>query len=610
MRTAIDAAPAVRVPEVRGSSDPPVGDRFDWLSRHARAVGLLTFVALSFLWFARTWVDPAHRHAGMAGDPEASIFTLAWRPFAVLHHLNPLHTTYLLHPVGANLMWTIPPGFGLLLWPLTATLGVVPTYNLLATLSVAASAWCAQLALRRFVPGELGPFVGALFYGFSPYMTAHSTAHAMLTVAVLPPLLLLLMHEAFVRQHWPAWVTGVALGALVAFQLSTFLELVAGGAVAAVLIVLAFAIVFRHTLRERMRYFVTTLAVAVGSFVVLGGFQLWTAVFGAQNLTGAGGNVHPPNVVVADLLEFVVPNRYNASGLAFRSIAHNFTATGAEANAYIGLPLLVVLAAIVIRHRRSRTVQVAAVLTAVMALLSMGPRLHIDGNSTIPLPWDLVARLPLLGHLLPARLSVFTDLGVAMLLAYGIGHRARPATTRQRTITAIACVAVIGSLLPSATLLGRLSDPVVAPAFFTSSAVQRIPEGSVALVAPWTTDARNDAPQVWQALSGFRFQMPSGYVYLPDPGGGVRTGIHDDLLQRSLFRMSFGRDPRGDPSDPHVHAELESDLRRTGAETVIVGPMDHEARVVQFFTALLGRPPEPVGGVYVWYAVGDGRAAS
>src|SRR5262245_854716 len=310
MRSATDPAPAV--PEAE-ATQPTTGGRFAWLARHARSAGLLAYVVLAFLWFARTWVDPAHRHAGVAGDPEAYLFALAWPPFAVMHQLNPLFTTYLIHPDGANLMWTIPPGFGLLLWPFTATLGVVPTYNLLATTSLAASAWCAQLALRRFAPGELGPFVGALFYGFSPYMTAHSTAHAMLTVAILPPLLLLLVHEAFVRQRWPVWATGAGLGTLIAFQLSTFLELLAGGAIATALLLVALVIAYRDTLRERLRYFLTTIGVALITFLVLGGFQLWTVLFGRRNLIGAKSFVHGPDVYVADLLEFVVPTRYNAS---------------------------------------------------------------------------------------------------------------------------------------------------------------------------------------------------------------------------------------------------------------------------------------------------------
>jgi len=158
-----------------------------WVRRHPLLVGLLAFVALSFVWFHGVWVDPAHRQVGQLGDPDNYIFALAWPPFAIAHHTNPFATDYLLAPGGANLMWSIPPGFGLLLWPLTVTVGPVVTYNLLATLSLGVSAWTAQLALRRFVPGELGPFVGGLFYGFSPYMAVHSIAHAMLTVAIFPP---------------------------------------------------------------------------------------------------------------------------------------------------------------------------------------------------------------------------------------------------------------------------------------------------------------------------------------------------------------------------------------------------------------------------------------
>ncbi len=169
----------------------------------------------------------------------------------------------------------------------------------------------------------------------------------------------------------------------------------------------------------------------------------------------------------------------------------------------------------------------------------------------------------------------------------------------------IAGIAVVGSLLPSATLLGRLSDPVRVPSYFTSSAVERIPEGSVALVAPWTTDARNDAPEVWQAISDFRFKMPSGYAYLPGDDGNAQTGTRDDLLQRALYQLGVGRRAPVDLTDPQVRAELDRDLRRTDVETVIVGPMEHEVRVVRFFTELFRRAPEHIGGVYVWYDVGD-----
>ena len=574
-----------------------------WLQRHACAAGLLAFVALSLLWFARTWVDPAHRHAGLAGDPESYMFALAWPRFALAHHLNPFYTRYLLAPGGANLMWTVPPGFGLLLWPLTATIGIVPTYNVLATLSIAASAWTAQVALRRFVPGELGPFVGGLFYGFSPYMTAHSTGHAMLTVAVLPPLLLLLLHELLVRQQWRPATTGVALGALLAFQISTFLELVAAGAVFAALLACVLAVVYWREVRARLAYVATALGVAVVVFLVLAGYQLWTLLFGPQSLLHVHAVVHTPDTLVSDLYEFVVPTQYNVAGSAFSGTSGHFTALAAEANAYIGVPLLAVLTWIVVKHRRAAVVRITALMTFAMAVLSMGPRLHVLGRSTIPLPWSWVAHLPLMGHLLPVRLSVFTDLGVALLLAYGIGHRTPRPTPRQRRVRTVATAAVVLSLLPSATLLDALSAKVVAPAYFTSAEVRRIPKGSVALVAPWTVDTRNDDPQLWQALAGFRYRMPSGYAYRPTGDGGLRTGIHDDLLEATLLDITFGRGEPPDLAQPGVRAELLGDLEAHDVRTVIVGPMTYQASMLRFLVALLGRAPERSPGVFVWYDV-------
>jgi hypothetical protein len=434
-------------------------------------------------------------------------------------------------------------------------------------------------------------------------MAAHSTGHAMLTVAVLPPLLLLLLHELFVRQGWKPATAGIALGALLAFQISTFLEFVAAGAVFAALLTCVLAIAYRRKVRARVRYVVIALGAATVTFLGLAGYQVWTLLFGPQNLVHVNALVHTPDTFVSDLYEFVVPTRYNVAGSAFRGTAGHFTATAAEANAYIGLPLLTVVTWIVVKHRRSAVVRIAALMTIVMAVLSMGPRLHVMGRSTIALPWSWIAHLPFMGHLLPVRLSVFTDLGVALLLAYGIGHRAPRATRRQRTVRGVATVAVVLSLFPSITLLDSLSAPVVAPSYFTSSEVQRIPKGSVALVAPWTVDTRNDDPQVWQALAGFRYRMPSGYAYLPTDDGGLTTGLHEDLLESALLDITFGRGKAPDLSQPAVRAELTRDLERHDVRTVIVGPMAHRARMLEFLGTLLGREPTHRGGVYVWYDV-------
>ena len=53
--------------------------------------------------------------------------------------------------------------------------------------------------------------------------------------------------------------------------------------------------------------------------------------------------------------------------------------------------------------------------------------------------------------------------------------------------------------------------------------------------------------------------------------------------------------------------QLLAELRRDQVQTVIVGPFSEHTRMVEFFTRLLGRPPETVDGVDVWWNVDRGR---
>jgi len=63
---------------------------------------------------------------------------------------------------------------GVAMWPFTSSLGPIFSYNLLVTLALALSAWCAFLAVRRYVESPVAAALGGLLYGFSPYMVAQS----------------------------------------------------------------------------------------------------------------------------------------------------------------------------------------------------------------------------------------------------------------------------------------------------------------------------------------------------------------------------------------------------------------------------------------------------
>src|SRR4029077_9060006 len=131
-----------------------------------------------------TWFAAEPRWVGVDTDPPLFMWYLRWTPYALTHGHTPLLTDHLQYPQGANLMWNtsmVVPA--LALWPVTALLGPVVAYNVLATGALALSAWCAFLVFRRHTGNGVAAALGGLVYGFSPYMVTQSYGHPSLTLA-------------------------------------------------------------------------------------------------------------------------------------------------------------------------------------------------------------------------------------------------------------------------------------------------------------------------------------------------------------------------------------------------------------------------------------------
>src|SRR5438309_1575644 len=201
--------------------------------RAAAAAALGIYAGLAVALFSSTWVHPASWSVGGAGDAPQMMWFMGWPPFALTHGQNPLFTDYIDYPGGVNLMWNtsvlLP---GMVLGPLTQLAGFVIAYNVLVTAGVALSAWTAYLFIRRYVSSPLAAGIGGALYGFSPFMTAHSLGHLQLTVAFMPPILLLLLDEIVRVQRRKPLVSGLLLGVAAAAQLMTGEELLAIVAVA------------------------------------------------------------------------------------------------------------------------------------------------------------------------------------------------------------------------------------------------------------------------------------------------------------------------------------------------------------------------------------------
>jgi hypothetical protein len=571
---------------------------------------LVLYIVLALALFASAWVNPTYLSVGLAGDPQIHMWLLNWTPYSIAHGLNPFFTDYLNYPQGANLLWNLIPTVpGVLLSPSSLVMGPVFTYNLVMTLGIAGSAWCAYLAINSSVKDRLASLIGGLLFGFSPYMLAHSLGHPNLVISLTPPLTLLLLGELFVWQRRRAWLVGIGLGVLGAAQLLTTAEMLFATTLVG-LIALAVLVVFRPgEAVQRLRHALPGLVSATIVFAVLGAAPLAYLFFGPERVVGV---VREQDIYVTDLLNFVVPTHVMLlvpDQLA--GLSRQWTGDDAEWNAYIGLPLLALLGFIALRWWRALLVRWSAIVAALIALLSLGPHLHLAGriHFHIPLPWLLVQRLPLFENYLPARLMLFFYLFAGIALAFFVSH-SRHQFSGWKLRAAWAWVAVSLLVLLPAVPWPATTNPI--PPFFSGSSVDRIPAGSVALVAPFSTapgfqlgpgqDSATN-PMLWQVASGMRFRMPEGWVIVRDVDGNPTGGRPPrSTTQITMIQIQQGGTAPDLSSD--LRAAILSDLARWHVSTVIVGPMYNQRAMLDFLTSLLGSEPEQVGGVYVWWDVG------
>ena len=232
------------------------------------SAALAAYLLLAFLLFLPVWLPPGQRTVGGGGgDPFFSSWFIRWFPHAISHGWNPLFTTYLDYPDGVNLMWNgsiaLP---SVLLAPVTLSAGPMVAYNLLTTLGLALSGWCAYLAISRYARNRLAAFIGGALYAFSPFMISQSLGHAHLTMAWAPPLALLLLDELLVRRRRSLWI-GVALGALGATQLLTAEEVLAIVAVAAAVGLIVAGLLHRQVVWSRLQPALPALGLAAVVFL-------------------------------------------------------------------------------------------------------------------------------------------------------------------------------------------------------------------------------------------------------------------------------------------------------------------------------------------------------
>ncbi|HLI16534.1 MAG TPA: hypothetical protein VKV23_10865 [Acidimicrobiales bacterium] len=605
--------------------------------RRVRLVGpgLLAAVVYAGLALAADWPiwpgDPSALPTQPGGDITQTVWFLAWTPFALLHGHNLFATNWLNAPVGVDLAQnTGIPLLGLLGAPLTVAVSPVATLNLLRFLAFPLSAGSAYLVFRRWGCSAAPAFLGGLLYGFSPYMVTQGSVHLDLIFVPIPPLLLYASYELVAGERGSAVGWGLSLGALATAQFFISAEVLA-----TTTLLVAIGTVYLLVLRpaaapRRWRRVATGLACAAGVAAPLVAYPIWMMFHGPAHYVGPAQGYS--NVYNADLLgpilptkaQLVAPVRLARLGTSLVGGPLNVDENGS----YLGLPLLVSAAWLVVRLRRRRWLPFLALMAATAFVLSLGPSLHVDRRAErlpVGLPWRALGRLPVLSNVLPVRFSLYVAFFVAAIVALGVeALRAegalgwREATGRPRARrAATGVVAALAACATCASLVPRWPYRTVrlAPNDAVGPAAWRVLRpGTAVLAYPYPTAFRDNA-MLWQALSGMRFRLLGGYALVPDRHGRawllpsvlaperVEAMFIDSMLPFAAPGFPAARVPSA--ITPSLVAELRRFLRdqRVGAVVVQVGPRDWSG-IAAWVGAALGPPTAAFARAEVWTDVG------
>jgi hypothetical protein len=610
--------------------DPASGEealeRTSTLRRWWPALVCLAVYALlaSTLYGNHSWLSSSQIPICSCRDEAQEVWFLQWTSFAIGHGHSPFFSSWLNYPHGVDLaINTSMPLLGVIGAPITWLHGPVATYNFLLRLGFVVSALSMCLVLRRWTTWWPAAFVGGLAYGFSTYMVGQGIGHAFLTFIPIPPLIFLMVDEIIGRRRWPAYRAGIVLGLLCAAQYLISQEILAITVLAVLMTVTLVALAGRQQIALVIRHVLVAAGWAAGVSGVLLAYPAWMAVAGPQHIRGPPHTLSGLSGFVGDALGIIVPTHVQRlAPQSLASIGAQFTGgSPVENGEYLGLPLLVLIAASTIAYRKHRILVLVTTMMVIAWILSLGRRLTIDGHVTpVRLPFDVLIRIPFVQDILPVRFSVLIALFGSAALAIGLDLLRRslaagPAgvhahhRSRRRRAGGVGWVASAAVLVLAAVAVAPLvprhpfpSFPTGVPSLFTTPAVAHIPQNSVVLTYPYPFDPALQG-MLDQASANMWFKIVGTDLFIPGPDGSSFEGseVLSPPQVQTLFYSAYFGGPI--PSLATAIPAIRTYVSRYQISTVVFYRVGvNPDVVVRYLTAALG-PPTKGFGVTQWFDV-------
>ncbi|MFV2100207.1 hypothetical protein [Micromonospora sp. LOL_024] len=578
------------------------------------AVVVFGYLALAVWLTSRQWGRP-DRLFHQAGDQILFEWMLAHAARAVVGLENPLWSGALNAPGGVNLMGnTSVLGLGVPLTPVTLLCGSQAAFGVavVSCLAGTATAWYVLLR-RRLVGSRVAAATGGLVCGFAPGMVAQAGAHLHMGAQFLVPVILVLVFRP--QRSGGVWRHGVLLGLAVTYQVFLGEEVLLFVALAAVVFVLGYALADRAAARRLAPATAGRIGVGAAVSVLLLAYPLWFQFFGPGHYRGMPFYA---NSYQLDAASYTASARQTVFG--DHHVPTLLAPNPTEENSFFGPGLLVLAVIITVWFWRRPLVRALAGCGVVFALLSLGARVRLDGAFTdLPGPYRLIADLPLLDHVVPARFALICIPVLGILVALSVdrirlagdlaagGPKASvdtgtpvPAAREAVPVRLLWTGAVLAALLPLTPTPIRTVPAWPVPAFVADGTWRGyVPPGRTVVAVPPVTNAGRSPSMLWSARTGLAFAAPGGFFIGPraSDDATARWGAPD--LPTSVLLRRVADTGEVPPISDTDRWQAVADLRHWRAAVVVQGGLHHGEPVRRTVEALLG-PAQEIDGAFVW----------
>ena len=553
----------------------------EWFRRSGpRTRGLFAFVIFlgsSILVFALPVIgNLGHRCVGSC-LPDTSLYewSFDWMNHALRTGTDPLFTNTIWAPDGVHLAWvTTLPGPALLFEPITNAFGGLFSVNILMILAPALAAWAAYLVCTRVTHRFWPSLLGGFLFGFSTYINQHMRAQLNLVLIFFVPLAVYLVIRR-VESSIGRIVFVLLLALVLAGQFSTSTEVFATMTLFGALAYVGALLVAPIPVKKRLAWTIPLLAAAYAIAMALVIPILTRLRYDAP----PDQAIRAPDINSIDLMSFIVPSQFGRfGGQRFASLSAKFPVLPQNDTGYIGILLLAVLVWFTIQFRRQWWAWLLTGFTLLVAMLAMGPTLHIGGRSVGTLPGKWLFEAPLIKHATPDRFPLYLFLSLAVITAIWLAAASGRSAWTRYAIAGVGIVALSTNLALEPTYHGTQD----VPRFFADGEYARfIPPDGVVLAIPYTLGGDMD----WQTAADFDFKLGRAYIGPIHPNGHLMAGLGVILTQPG----------RGLPPPNAVRYFID----QRGVSTVVAqDPVPPE--LVTLMEDVVGVQGVDAGGVTVW----------